>query len=47
MHAMFVIIGLMFLILVVAVLLLRDKDDISKHKDLIIPVQGTRFKSNI
>lgn len=45
MQAMFVIIGLMFLILGVAALLLRDKED--KHKDIIIPVQGTRFKGNI
>ena len=45
MNIMFIIITIMFLIIGVVTLFFKDKDN--KHKDIIIPVQGTKFRGNI
>jgi hypothetical protein len=47
MNIIFISVTLLFLAIGVIALFLRDKDSSGKYKDLIIPMQGTKFKSNI
>ena len=47
MNIIFISVTLLFLAIGVIALFIKDKDSSGKYKDLIVPIQGTKFKGNI